>query len=751
MTTFINPNEAIAATLYRPLPLRQAVDSNSKDPQDHDFRLLTVDSSPNDSILQCRLWVSSIKDATNKGFFALSYVWGDASITEPMIINGCRFQATRNLVAALRDILSTTHAPLTAIWVDAVCINQFDIAERNAQVMLMGTIYGSCKEALCWLGPEEGDDNGINEKICKFLDTLVGHLNNDSSMHSEEEGVTPDFISLRDPSYLEQIRSLDLDRERFIMAPIFNKRYHTYWSRVWTFQEVVLAQRSRFITIKQEWCYLIERLEKLYVWLHNLELDGILDIEAAPFGVPHEVWSFIRSLAEDRNATSPINDIIFVRRKLGPVGTGKSHGMRQGSKPGLLPTVGTIRARNATDERDKLFGVAGITDIGIDVDYSLSTRDLYIKFAASMVAREANKPNIQESGVLFHSAGQLEPGLSQLPSWVPDWSVDIYPVEGTKFCAHHNAPVGEATQPLSVATDGVTLIAFGTILDVVKEVLPLPRQVYNEPLKERLQHVAKALKFLCQQGSENAPINSRMIIEEFLTEPLMERTYKPTNGPFLHALLRLTVAERDIRDGTSGGNGKVNSFTLARAISPVIICLLNDIAVSGDPQTAERLGELWDGIDGETAGPLNGAKGINPQDAVHYLATQLLNDDRRASLPLCSVLRHAQAAFNAVHFESFFFHTPFFKNGHDVPFRTGNQGYIGYASPGIQPGDLVCVLGSYNMPVVLRSLVSDGGTNRGKKHGEYKFVSLCHVMGVMYGEAWAGTGEKVVIEQFNIV
>lgn len=736
MTSFVNPNEAIAPILYRPLPLRQAADPNSKDPRDHDFRLLAVDSPPDDPVLRCRLWTSSLQDAIAKGFFALSYVWGDASITEPMMINGHPFQATRNLVAALRDIVSTVHSPLTAIWVDAVCINQCDIAERSAQVKLMGMIYGSCKEALCWLGPEEGDDNGINGKICELLDKLVDDLGKDISMHAEKEGVMPKFLSLRDPSYLARIRNLDLGRERFIMAPIFNKRYHTYWSRVWTFQEVVLAQRSKFITIKQEWCYLIEHLEKLFIWLHNLDVDGILDVQEPPVGVPSEVWTFIQSLAEDRNASSPINDIIFARRKLN-------------SKPGLLSTVGTIRGRNATDARDKLFGVAGITNIGIDVDYSLSTRDLYIRFAALMVAQETKNHSTQDS-VLFHSAGRLGPGLSQLPSWVPDWSVDIYSLEGTKFCAHHNAPAGDATLPLTVAPDGMTLIAFGKVLDVVKEALPLPRQVYNEPRKERLQHVATALKFLCQQGSDNATIDSRMIVEEFLTEPPMKRTYKPTRGPLLQAVLRLTVSERDIRDGTSGGNGKANPLALAHAISPIIICLLNDIAVSGDGATAEKLGELWDGTNEENEGTLN-ASTITPQEAIHYFATQLLNPDRRASLALSSVLRHAQAALNSGHFESFFFHTPFFKNGHDVPFRTANEGYIGYASPGIQPGDLICVLGSYNMPVVLRPMVDSVGMRTGKEPGKYKFVSLCHVMGVMYGEAWAGTGQDVTVERFNIV
>ena len=39
------------------------------------------------------------------------------------------------------------------IWVDAICINQNDLTERQSQVRLMGALYGKAEHVLCWLGP----------------------------------------------------------------------------------------------------------------------------------------------------------------------------------------------------------------------------------------------------------------------------------------------------------------------------------------------------------------------------------------------------------------------------------------------------------------------------------------------------------------------------------------------------------------------------------------------------------------------
>jgi len=73
-------------------------------------------------------------------YSAISYVWGEASDIEPIIVNGSVFQATRNLAAGLRALYRLPDSP-SYFWADAICIDQQNIERRNAQVALMGRIY----------------------------------------------------------------------------------------------------------------------------------------------------------------------------------------------------------------------------------------------------------------------------------------------------------------------------------------------------------------------------------------------------------------------------------------------------------------------------------------------------------------------------------------------------------------------------------------------------------------------------------
>ncbi|ORY10634.1 heterokaryon incompatibility protein-domain-containing protein [Clohesyomyces aquaticus] len=83
---------------------------------------------------------------------ALSYTWatedGDASLSRELDCKGKTVAITRNCEAALRRIRRPEWKRM--IFVDAVCINQETIAERNHQVKLMGTIYSQVEQVLIY-------------------------------------------------------------------------------------------------------------------------------------------------------------------------------------------------------------------------------------------------------------------------------------------------------------------------------------------------------------------------------------------------------------------------------------------------------------------------------------------------------------------------------------------------------------------------------------------------------------------------
>lgn len=99
---------------------------------------------------------------------ALSYVWGSeedpASIS---IANKSRWKAqntewktlliTRNLEIALRHL--RLRDVRRTMWIDAICINQKHLAEKNKEVARMGEIYKNARRVIIFLGPEGENSN----------------------------------------------------------------------------------------------------------------------------------------------------------------------------------------------------------------------------------------------------------------------------------------------------------------------------------------------------------------------------------------------------------------------------------------------------------------------------------------------------------------------------------------------------------------------------------------------------------------
>ncbi|KAK0744662.1 heterokaryon incompatibility protein-domain-containing protein [Apiosordaria backusii] len=98
--------------------------------------------------IQCELQTASLDD--NPAYEALSYVWGNPQDTGPIIVDGSHFQATKNLMAALRRLRSSVD--LKVLWVDAVCINQADNDEKTHQVGMMARIYKDAADVHVFLG-----------------------------------------------------------------------------------------------------------------------------------------------------------------------------------------------------------------------------------------------------------------------------------------------------------------------------------------------------------------------------------------------------------------------------------------------------------------------------------------------------------------------------------------------------------------------------------------------------------------------
>jgi hypothetical protein len=129
------------------------------------------------------------------------------------------------------------------LWIDALCINQLSIGERNHQVGLMGEIYHGAQAVLVWLGG--------------------GHSYTTTAGASESFHSTFAFLK----KAAEEARSIDFHREEGLSEDVrkwsdcfvWNKEFRShwqqleyllgtqYWKRLWIFQEITLARKIRLI------------------------------------------------------------------------------------------------------------------------------------------------------------------------------------------------------------------------------------------------------------------------------------------------------------------------------------------------------------------------------------------------------------------------------------------------------------------------------------------------------------------------
>lgn len=73
-------------------------------------------------------------------YAALSYCWGSLELNQLITLNNESFAITSNLQEALASIIQHHHVNGRYYWVDAICIDQSNVQERNEQVHQMWRI-----------------------------------------------------------------------------------------------------------------------------------------------------------------------------------------------------------------------------------------------------------------------------------------------------------------------------------------------------------------------------------------------------------------------------------------------------------------------------------------------------------------------------------------------------------------------------------------------------------------------------------
>lgn len=126
-----------------------------KDPY---FRILRLRAGHSTTQMVCETQTHSLEEPPK--YVALSYVWGEEPPLHTIMLNGFTVAIRPSLYYALRR--KRLQQDDVVIWVDSLCINQADLAERARQVRRMAEIYHKAEQVCIWLGEaDSSSDEGM--------------------------------------------------------------------------------------------------------------------------------------------------------------------------------------------------------------------------------------------------------------------------------------------------------------------------------------------------------------------------------------------------------------------------------------------------------------------------------------------------------------------------------------------------------------------------------------------------------------
>jgi hypothetical protein len=331
------------------------------------------------------------KSATGN-YCALSYVCGDQTDKVPIWVDNHKFQVTRNLRSALRDVRNTLHPEQVLwMWIDAISINQNDINERNAQVQKMKQIFEEAMVVVAYLGPNDGP--GV-----AYLDSMKRYELEISTPSSDE-------VALFAGQVLYGYRGIGT-----VGKVVTNE----YWDRAWTLPEYT-STSHRILLSGCNWMDMDDLYDALSTTLAAMRRMFQTTYGA---GLHHGVLSSCTHRTWWLQSKLRLGNI---RRTLGETDGGFPGSFSPWTPFALVEVLVHFRTLSATDPRDKVYAPFNLLQLPrrpeetIDVDYGLSIREVYIQAALCLLETPT-----------WWSLSNLElccfDGQSELPSWVPDWS-----------------------------------------------------------------------------------------------------------------------------------------------------------------------------------------------------------------------------------------------------------------------------------------------------------------------------------------
>jgi hypothetical protein len=248
------------------------------------------------------------------------------------------------------------------MWIDAISINQNDIAEKEMQIMLMKNIYSGAQGVIAWLGEEAGT-TALAVKWLRRLSVFYKSEWQEGASENPVEKALADFFTSR------------------------------WWKRAWIVQEMVCARHVAFACGR-----------------HFVPLQEFED----------ELWMSVQVIGKE------VDDYGFPAYLSSVTSLLQTRGQIRGYLAGGCSFPQAFRKhlnRNATLSHDHIYSLLGLSEVthrpDVMVSYKSSVKQAYAHFVKRWIARYSDLDVITNH---IECLDRVLHGGDKLPSWVPDWS-----------------------------------------------------------------------------------------------------------------------------------------------------------------------------------------------------------------------------------------------------------------------------------------------------------------------------------------
>ncbi|KAI0966065.1 heterokaryon incompatibility protein-domain-containing protein [Xylaria arbuscula] len=374
-------------------------------------------------------------------FEAVSYCWGTAQDKRQVTCNDASVYITNSLFTGL---LHFRHADRPRIlWADAVCINQADLAEKSAQVLLMPLIYSQATRTLIWLGVADDPVFGsISPGVTESIHQALRLLPEISPENPGDTAATLQAVHRESQRLRDEGKPNLLDHDWALLVALLER---PWFRRKWVVQEVALAKQALLYVgggVEIAW----SDLARLAFNMEEMGLQRLLNLETGK--------TVLESITIPLHCVTNVFMVQVFRQRAT-----------------LLDGVITTMDFHCTDPRDHVYSLLSLGALGPTIvpDYDVAVDEVFHRFAIAMMVEEGE--SLKMLSLALDRSGFFSPGmqnLENLPSWVPDLrlmrseALVSYTVRPQAFFAG-----GRAKPILNLSDDQRILRCKGRIIDTV--------------------------------------------------------------------------------------------------------------------------------------------------------------------------------------------------------------------------------------------------------------------------------------------